>query len=347
MLNTDSGYYSSLNRPETNMAIFGNFKGTTQSEFKIGKRAGNKISAGSIPDSGASTGDIHIDADNSTMQVYTGSAWTSVGNTLTDLNVDSGTLFVNSSNDTVSIGAVTSNEKLFVNGNMRLGVNPSLQYSGAYMDMRHSNGSTTNIRVRDNTSGTDPIFKVFTANNETEALKVQGANVVIHESYKLPTTDGTAGQVMTTDGNGAVSFSTLETGAEPAGANNQIQYNIDGELGASSGLTYDDENSTLETGVVRGVIFEQITDYGLIIDSANTRIDYGLTIDTVSGKGNFEFLSDTAGVASDSYSVNKLPDAAQPGQMIFVEDAPGGATMAFSDGNAWRKIHDRTVISAG
>ena len=192
-----------------NMAIFGNFKGTTQSEFKIGKRDGNKISAGSIPESGASSGDIHIDSGNRTMQIYTGSSWTSVGNTLTDLNVDSGTLFVSSANDTVSIGAVTSNEKLFVNGNLRLGTNPSLQFSGAFLDMRHSNGSTTNIRVRDNTSGTDPIFKVFTADNETEAFKVHGANVVIHESYKLPTSDGSSGQALITDGAGNLAFGTV------------------------------------------------------------------------------------------------------------------------------------------
>lgn len=193
-----------------NMAIFGNFKGTTTSEFKIGKRAGNKIYAGNFPNQGnAESGDIYIDASNTTLQVYDGADWTSVGTHLTDLNVDAGTLFVNSANDTVSIGSTSSNEKLFVNGSIRLGVNPSMQHSGAFLDLRHSNGSTTNIRVRDNTSGTDPIFKVFTADNETEALKVQGANIVIHESYKLPITDGSSGQALITDGEGNLQFGTV------------------------------------------------------------------------------------------------------------------------------------------
>ena len=102
------------------MAIFGNFKGTTTSEFKIGKSSsGSKISTGDQPTANLSVGDLFIDAGNTTVKVYTGSAWSSLGSTLTDLNVDSGTLFVNSTNDTVSIGSTSSNEKLFVNGNLR------------------------------------------------------------------------------------------------------------------------------------------------------------------------------------------------------------------------------------
>ena len=53
------------------MAIFGNFKGTTTSEFKIGKSTGSKISTGTAPSSGQSTGDIFIDASNTTLKVFT------------------------------------------------------------------------------------------------------------------------------------------------------------------------------------------------------------------------------------------------------------------------------------
>lgn len=322
------------------MAIFGNFKGTTQSEFTIGKRAGNKISAGERP-SVAKKGDLYLDSDNNSLQIYTGSEWTNVGSTLTDLNVDSGTLSVNSDNDTVSIGSTDSNEKLFVNGSLRLGVNPSLQHSGAFIDLRHTNGSTTNIRVRDNTSGTDPIFKVFSADNEDEVLRVQG-NVKIHD-YTMPLADGANGQVMVTDGNGSVSFKSMETGAEPAGNTGEIQFNNDGELSASTGLSFEEETHTLETGVVRGVIFEQIDDYGSITEQANLRIDYGNVSESASN-GDFEYLSDTYGPTSDTFSKNYLPDPSQPGQMIFVEDATGGPTMAFSDGSAWRSIQDRQLI---
>ena len=134
------------------MAIFGNFKGTTQSEFKIGKSDGNKISTGTRPSANLVAGDLYLDSSNTSIQVYN-SGWVNVGSTLTELNVDDGTLYVDSSNDTVSIGSTSSNDKLFVNGSLRLGTNPALKYSGAYLDVQHSNGTATNLRIRDNSSG--------------------------------------------------------------------------------------------------------------------------------------------------------------------------------------------------
>jgi hypothetical protein len=157
------------------MAIFGNFKGTTQSDFRVGKTGARIHGNVSIP-VGADSGDIWIDKSNSTLQVYHANAWTSIGSTLTNLNVDSGTLFVDTANDTVSIGSTSSNEKLFVNGSLRLGTNPSIKYSGAFLDVKHANGSGTVLRLRDNTGNTNPVFKVYDANNTSEVFKVDGAN---------------------------------------------------------------------------------------------------------------------------------------------------------------------------
>jgi hypothetical protein len=411
------------------MAIFGNFKGTTTSEFKIGKSTGNKISTGTIPSSGMVAGDLFIDSTSTQLQMYTGSAWASLSSQLNDLTVDTTTLVVNSSNDTVSIGSASSNEKLFVNGNLRLGTNPSLQYSGAYLDLRHSNGSATNIRVRDNSSGSDPIFKVYNASNNVEVFRVEGNEVIyaddvkakfgsggdleiyhdgnnsyiddagtgslkvrsgtvtisnaagsktsalfssgggqtlyhnnntkfattnsgisvtgtidVNSAYTLPTSDGSADQFLKTDGSGTLSFSTLT--ATPSGSNTQIQYNDGGAFAGDDSLTFDKATDTLQTGIVRGVLFDPITDYGLITTTANMTIDYGVITDTPdSCAGNYEYISDIYGPTSDPFQVASLPSAAQPGQMIYVSDETGGATMAFSDGSNWRRITDRAVVS--
>lgn len=325
------------------MAIFGNFKGTTQSEFKIGKSSnGSKISSGTQPSSDLTNGDVYIDSSNSTLQVYN-NAWVSVGSTLTDLNVDNGTLYVDSSNDTVSVGSTTSNDKLFVNGSLRLGTNPSLKHSGAYLDVSHTNGSATQLRLRDNeSSGNDPIFKIYNANNTSEVFKVQGSTIRINDVYNMPTADGSANQVLTTDGSGTLSFTTVS--ATPAGSNTEIQFNDGGSFGSTDAFTFDKATNTLETGIVRGVIFEPILDYGSITETANMTIDYGAVTDSAS-KGDFEYLSDTYGPTGDTFSVSGLPSAAQPGQMIYVSDETGGATMAFSDGTNWRRITDRAVVS--
>jgi hypothetical protein len=412
------------------MAIFGNFKGTTQSEFQIGKNSeGSKISTGTQPSSGISQGDVYVDSSNSTLQIYN-NAWVSVGSTLTDLNVDSGTLFVDSSNDTVSVGSTASNDKLFVNGSLRLGTNPTLKFSGAYLDVAHSNGTATQLRVRDNGSGSDPIFKVYNASNNAEVFKVQGNEVIyaddvkakfgtggdleiyhdgnnsyiddagtgslkvrsgtvtisnaagsktsalfssggsqdlyhnnnkkfettnsgilvtgtvdVNNAYTLPTADGSANQFLKTDGSGTISFASVSV--EPAGSNTQIQFNDGSSFGADESLTFDKATDTLQTGVVKGVLFESITDYGLITTSANMTIDYGAVneAETTSAIGDFEFINDVFGPVGDSYVVSALPNAAQPGQMIYVSNETGGSVMAFSDGSNWRRITDRAVVS--
>ena len=402
------------------MAIFGNFKGTTQSEFQIGKNAtGSKISTGTQPSSDISTGDIFIDSSNSTLQVYN-NAWVSVGSTLTDLNVDSGTLFVDSSNDTVSVGSTSSNEKLFVNGSLRLGTNPSLKFAGAYLDVSHANGTATQLRIRDNGSSSDPIFKVFNASNSAEVFKVEGNEVLysdnvkakfgtggdleiyhngnnsfiddagtgslfirsgttyfqnlagtktsiqtnsggaqtfyhnnsaklatsstgisvtgtinVNSEYSLPSADGSANQVLVTDGSGTLSFAT--NNPTPAGSNTQIQFNNAGSLGAASNLTYTSSTDTLSvTNLDINGSLSLLEDYGSIASTATVTRDYGLV------------ATDTREpVPHDSYTVTEANNLTglNSGDMIFVSNETGGATMAFYDGSDWRRVQDRAVIS--
>ena len=402
------------------MAIFGNFKGTTQSEFQIGKNAtGSKISTGTQPSSDISTGDIFIDSSNSTLQVYN-NAWVSVGSTLTDLNVDSGTLFVDSSNDTVSVGSTSSNDKLFVNGSLRLGTNPSLKFAGAYLDVSHANGTATQLRIRDNGSSSDPIFKVFNASNSAEVFKVEGNEVLysdnvkakfgtggdleiyhngnnsfiddagtgslfirsgttyfqnlagtktsiqtnsggaqtfyhnnsaklatsstgisvtgtinVNSEYSLPSADGSANQVLVTDGSGTLSFAT--NNPTPAGSNTQIQFNNAGSLGAASNLTYTSSTDTLSvTNLDINGSLSLLEDYGSIASTATVTRDYGLV------------ATDTREpVPHDSYTVTEANNLTglNSGDMIFVSNETGGATMAFYDGSDWRRVQDRAVIS--
>ena len=258
------------------MAIFGNFKGTTVSEFKIGKSSGSKISTGSQPSANLTAGDLHIDSGNTSIDVYSGSSWRNIGESLTALNVNSGTLIVDTTNSTVSIGSTSSNEKLFVNGNMRLGTNPSLKFSGAYFDVQHANGSATQLRVRDNGSGSDPIFKVFNASNSGEVFKVQGSTIRINDAYNMPTADGTANQILSTDGAGNVTF--VDNSATPGGSNTQIQFNDSGSFGGHANLTFDSSTETLGTTNLSVTNFSYSVlseDYGTIGESVTVTKDYG------------------------------------------------------------------------
>ena len=339
------------------MAIFGNFKGTTQTDFKIGKRGPTLFASprdgSSYTLAGQLEGDYWIDPGNSTINVYTTELvngnivadWRSIGSYLSDLNVDNGTLFVDSSNDTVSIGSTSSNEKLFVNGSLRLGTNPSIKYSGAYLDLKHANGTGTVVRVRDNTGNNNPVFKIYGSNNTNEVFKVEGTNVTIANSYILPTEDGTNGQVITTDGNGVLTFGNIAASTTAAGANGQIQFNESGTLAANASLTYDSANYVLQTGVVRGILFEQITEYGDMSAPVVLGYNYGSITNSTTSIGSYGYMSATVGEVSQSFTVGTLPNPSVPGQMIFVSNESGGATMAFSDGTNWRRVQDRAIVS--
>ena len=163
-------------------------------------------------------------------------------------------------------------------------------------------------------------------------------------AYTLPTADGSANQFLKTDGSGTLSFATLS--ATPTGSNTHIQFNDGGSFGGNDSLTYDKATDTLQTGIVRGVLFDPITDYGLITTTANMTIDYGLVTQTPeSCAGDYEFISKVSGPTGDTFLVASLPNAAQPGQMIYVSNETGGAVMAFSDGSNWRRITDRAIVS--
>ena len=53
-------------------------------------------------------------------------------------------------------------------------------------------------------------------------------------------------------------------------------------------------------------------------------------------------LGDTLGLAS--FAVAELPSASPSGQMAYCRDAAGGAVPVFSDGAAWRRLSDRSVV---
>ena len=58
----------------------------------------------------------------------------------------------------------------------------------------------------------------------------------VNGAYTLPTADGSANQVLTTDGSGSVTFATATA---VAGSNTHIQYNDGGSLGGSANFTFD------------------------------------------------------------------------------------------------------------
>ena len=84
---------------------------------------------------------------------------------------------------------------------------------------------------------------------------------------------------------------------------------------------------------------------GFIFDTANDEIDFQTSnTDRLILKDTL--LQCDVPVQMPSYSVAGAPSASPAGQMVYITNETGGATIAFSDGTNWRRVSDRAVISA-
>ena len=90
------------------------------------------------------------------------------------------------------------------------------------------------------------------AGSGTKTLRLQANSSAstTPQTYTFPTTYGTNGNVLTSDGSGGLSWGAA--GGSPAGSNTQLQFNSSGSFGASANLTWDGTNVQLgATGALR------------------------------------------------------------------------------------------------
>lgn len=268
--------------------------------------------------------------------------------------------------NTLIVTGGTSSGKFGDNNKLNFGAGDDLQIyhdgSNSYID----DAGTGAIRLRSGTftvsnaagSKTSAVFssggaQTFYHNNNVKLVTSNSGITVtgtvdVNGAYSLPTSDGSANQVLTTDGSGGVTFATPSVSA--GGSNTHVQYNDEGVLGGSSTFTYDESEAKLTVGgSVSSILFETVSDYGAITTTATDSVDYGGVADTVVALVNSDYgVVESSGgpVEFPRYSVSGVPDAtAYIGHMVFINNETGGPVMAFSDGTNWRRVTDRAVIS--
>ena len=136
------------------------------------------------------------------------------------------------------------------------------------------------------------------------------ANLLHAGGVTYPNADGTAGQVLSTDGAGTLSFTTVSGGGSPGGATTQVQFNNAGAFAGDAGLTYNSTTDTL-TGV-------NLT--GTTVTTTNL-VSGGVTYPTADGTAGQILSTDGSGTLS----------------FISSSLSPGGATtqLQFNDGGAF------------
>ena len=96
---------------------------------------------------------------------------------------------------------------------------------------------------------------IILTTGDIRRIKISGSagDITFHESYTFPSSDGNTNQVLTTDGNGNLSFQAPATGSganPPGGSDRQVQFNDNDTFAGDANLTFDKTTGTLHTNIL-------------------------------------------------------------------------------------------------
>jgi hypothetical protein len=179
-----------------------------------------------------------------------------------------GNLTVNGVTTTISATTLSVDDNMiYLNANSNV-TNPDLGFAGNYNDGTYAHAGF----FRDTTDGYWKVYDGYTPEPDA-AIDIDTThasfnladmragtfrgNLVVPGQYSLPTTDGIASQVLTTDGNGTVSFTNVSaigltsvTGGDGLTATPGIG-SVDLDVGAGPGITVNADNVAVNVAYVR------------------------------------------------------------------------------------------------
>ena len=176
-------------------------------------------------------------------------------------------------------------------------------------------------------------------------------------TYTLPAADGDDGQVLTTDGNGALAWTTVASeGSEPAGSDTELQFNDSGALGASAQLRWSNDQLFVHVAASSGHIktgswgnvpgieldYNGLGNLGLLL-----KFDDHLEVGTQGGGPLLLFANNAVGIRLDTSevrlgaSINQVISiASQSGcQVSFFNATPRGQLQK-ANYNNWTNVSD-------
>ena len=184
-----------------------------------------------------------------------------------------GNLTVNGTTTTISATTLSVDDNMiYLNANSNT-TNIDIGFAGNYNDGTYAHTGF----FRDSTDGYWKVFDSYTPEPDA-AVDIDTShasfaladfradtfrgNLVVPGQYSLPTTDGTASQVLTTDGNGTVSFTNVSaigltsvTGGDGLTATPGVG-SVDLDVGAGPGITVNADNVAVNVAYVRSQFSE-------------------------------------------------------------------------------------------
>tara|TARA_B100000963_G_scaffold335620_1_gene329923 strand:+ start:1987 stop:5469 length:3483 start_codon:yes stop_codon:yes gene_type:complete len=152
------------------------------------------------------------------------------------------------------------------------------------------------IEVR---SANSTVFYVGSSSSTSPALKINSnKSTTFANAFTLPSSDGTNGQVLVTNGSGAVSWTTLSTGGITA---SQLQANLANYIPKNATSTpdvtnaYDIGSSSLKYLNIHASRFQGVADFATKLGSSGQNLSYSTLANALISTNN---LSDVASVST-------------------------------------------------
>jgi hypothetical protein len=150
---------------------------------------------------------------------------------------------------------------------------------------------------------------------------------LVTAGLSYPTSDGTNGQVLSTNGSGTLSF--ISVTATPGGSTTQIQYNNAGSLAGSANLTFNGTALTMASAVVSNLTSGRVvyaSTNGALVDSAS--LTFNAATSTLTST-NFNGQATTAKYAD--LAENYLADCLYPVGTVLMVGGEQEVTIAVKD----------------
>jgi len=282
-----------------------------------------------------STGDIVYNSDDNDLYVRRGNSWVTLTFTGSDAVADvdlGGTGIVSSSQGIADLagGIVSSSEQIVAEYGLTSGLIPFFETSNLTGSSTFQyNNVTDELSV--NAISTGDFTYTGTLSGPAGATgsfsRLLGDSIRINNAVELPNSDGSANQVLKTDGNGNVTFATVET------LITSTNITTDGIITVGTGSVIGTGSISLEDNLsVAGTINSQtIGSSNTVIETANVRVQSGGQLLLSSSNADLGVVIDDVLVLPERETKPNTPRTGS----IIVSASVSGPRPYFYDGTAW------------
>ena len=217
---------------------------------------------------------------------------------------------------TSNVDAITlGHDTVTIADNLSLGSDSAILKFGADTEIALTHVADTGLKLTD--SGGTPTLQLHDAN---ESIASDGSKVIITSggtAFSLPTSDGSNGQVLTTNGSGVLSFATASS-ADPSSADGDSL----GTASAEWSDLYLADGGIVYFGNDQDIRLTHNADKGLIIKHSATADDKPVILTLQTGEtdmaaddviGKIEFQAPDEGTGTDAILVSAAVQAVAEG----------------------------------